>query len=200
MVPPVTADAVRLALGRLASRRRGEALPGPAAAVAAVLRENGGATELLFIRRAEHPDDPWSGDMGWPGGRVDPSDGGPLATALRETREELALDLASHGSLLGHLPPVRTHLRAGEGPLWVAPFVFEVGAVPELVPNHEVQEAVWVPLAFLADAANRERFTWTGRGGPVELERVRWRGRTIWGLTLRMLDDLLAAVAGDTSR
>ena len=191
----MTIGAIRSALGKLGSRRDGAPLVGPAAAVAAVLRDGATGPDLLFIRRAEHPDDPWSGDMGWPGGRVEPADGGPLATALRETREELALDLGHHGALLGALPPVRTHLRAGEGPLWVAPFVFELTTAPRLVPNHEVQEAVWVPLTFLAGAANRERFTWAGRGGPIDLERVRWEGRTIWGLTLRMLDDLLAAVA-----
>jgi 8-oxo-dGTP pyrophosphatase MutT (NUDIX family) len=194
----VTIGALRQALRRSEPLRESDAIHGPAAAVAAVLREAPAGPELLFILRAEHPSDPWSGDMGWPGGRVDPGDGGPLATALRETREEVAIDLESDGDLIGSLPPVRTHLSAGEGPLWVAPFVFELTGAPQLVPNYEVQEAAWVPLAFLADAANRERFTWIGRGGPIELPRVRYEGRTIWGLTLRMLDDLLAAVgAGD---
>ena len=63
------------------------------AAVAAVLRERPGELELLFIRRAEHADDPWSGDLAFPGGRIDPEDAGPREAAIRETLEELQLDL-----------------------------------------------------------------------------------------------------------
>ncbi len=185
-------DVIRAALARAATGSAPEPGPDSAAAVAAVLRATPAGVEILFIRRAEHPEDPWSGDMGWPGGHVDVADSGPLAAAVRETREELALDLERDGSLIGSLPPVRTHLQRGEGPLWVSPFVFELSGAPELVPNHEVQEALWVPLAFLADAANRGSFAWTGRGARREMPCVLYEGHLIWGLTLRMLDDLLA--------
>lgn len=171
------------------------------AAVAAVLREASAGPDLLFIRRAEHPDDPWSGDMGWPGGRVDAGDGEPLTTAVRETREELCLDLDRDGALLGALPVVRTHLRLGQGPLWVAPFVFELTAAPTLVPNYEVQEAVWVPLPFLLEPSNRASFVWTGRGTPLRMPCYRYEGRLIWGLTLKILDDLLVLLrAPDPAR
>ena len=119
--------------------------------MAAVLRQMKTGLELLFILRAKHPRDPWSGQMAWPGGRVDDGDAGPLATAVRETREELALDLERDGELLGALSEVRTHLRRGPGPLSVVPFVFELKGEPALVPNSEVQEALWVPLPFLLD-------------------------------------------------
>ena len=168
----------------------GGAVP-PSAAVAAVLRDGGGGTDLLFIRRAEKRGDPWSGQMAWPGGHVDADDASPLATAVRETREELHLDVERDGELLGALPVVRTHLRRGPGPRHVAPFVFAVRGDPPLRPNAEVQEALWVPLAFLHDRRNRDRFVWTGRGVPMVLPCCRYQGRLIWGLTLRMLDDLL---------
>jgi hypothetical protein len=66
---------------------------GPApgrAAVAIVLRDVEDGPQVLLIRRAEHVGDPWSGHMAFPGGREDPEDESLLATAIRETREELA--------------------------------------------------------------------------------------------------------------
>ena len=66
-----------------------------AAAVALVLREVDGDLEALFIRRAEHDDDPWSGDLAFPGGRLDPGDADAQAAAERESREELSLDLSA---------------------------------------------------------------------------------------------------------
>jgi 8-oxo-dGTP pyrophosphatase MutT (NUDIX family) len=60
----------------------------PRAAVALVLRDGApGEVELLFIRRAEHEKDPWSGHMGFPGGRAEPGDASLEATAVRETLE-----------------------------------------------------------------------------------------------------------------
>lgn len=166
------------------------------AAVAAVLRDVPGDVELLFIRRAEHPRDPWSGQMGLPGGRVDPGDASPLAAALRETREEIGLDLEALGRSLGRLSEVRTHLPLGSVPHSVVPFAFAVDGEPVLSPNHEVQEALWVPLSFLANRRNRRSFTWVRKGLPLPMPCYTFRGRVIWGLTLRIVDELLEAAPG----
>jgi 8-oxo-dGTP pyrophosphatase MutT (NUDIX family) len=186
---------VKRALARLRSQPARFVPPGRRAAVAAVLREGGAGLELLFIHRAEHPRDPWSGQMAWPGGRVDDDDAGPLAAALRETREELALDLENDGELLGSLSEVRTHLRRGPGPLSVVPFVFQLKGEPILVPNGEVQQALWVPLSFLLDRGKRGRMIWTGRGVPLVMPCYLFEGHVIWGLTLHMLDELLELLA-----
>jgi 8-oxo-dGTP pyrophosphatase MutT (NUDIX family) len=188
-------DDVKRALALLRAKSPSSLPAGRRAAVAAVLRERTDAVEMLFILRAEHPGDPWSGQMAWPGGRIDPGDAGPLATAVRETREELTLDLERDAELLGSLSEVRTHLRRGPGPLSVVPFVFALRGEAVLVPNQEVQEAFWVPLSFFLAGGNRGRFVWTGRGVPLVMPCYRYNGRLIWGLTLRMLDELLALFA-----
>ena len=184
------------ALARLPAREDPEVPAARKAAVAAVLRSAGGVVELLFIRRAEHPRDPWSGQMGLPGGRVDPGDASPLAAALRETREEIGLDLEALGRPLGRLSEVRTHLPLGAVPHSVVPFAFSVEGDPPLRPNEEVQEALWVPLAFLLDRANRSSFTWVRKGLPLPMPCYTFRGRVIWGLTLKIVDELLAVAEG----
>lgn len=189
-----TLDDVRRALAGGAQPARRDVVAREQAAVAAVLRLGADGLELLFILRAEHPRDPWSGHMGWPGGRLHGDDATPLAAAVRETREELSLDLGRDAELLGALPEVRTHLRRPGMPHWVAPFVFAIAGDPVFTLNHEVREALWVPLAFLLDRGNRGRFVWTGRGVPLPLPCYRFEGRVIWGLTLGMLDDLFAAL------
>ena len=161
------------------------------AAVAAVLRATAAGAELLFIRRAEHPRDPWSGHMGLPGGRGDPGDATPLAAAIRETREEIGLALERDARPLGRLTEVHTHLGAGALPRSVVPFGFALEREPAFALNHEVQEALWVPLGFLLDPAHRESMDYVYRGAPIRLPCYRFEGRTIWGLTLWIVDELL---------
>jgi 8-oxo-dGTP pyrophosphatase MutT (NUDIX family) len=161
------------------------------AAVAMLLRGAPGGAELLFIHRAEHPHDPWSGHMAFPGGRLERGDASPLEAAVRETREEIGVDLSNRAELLGRLSPVRTHRAL---PRFVFPFVFEVEGALEVTLNGEVQEVLWVPLAFLADRGNRDTFVWKGRGVPLPLPRYLYRERMIWGLSLSMVDELLRLV------
>ena len=193
--PPGLAG-IAAALSRLPAREEGDVPATRKAAVAAVLRDGSGEVELLFIRRAEHPRDPWSGQMGLPGGRVDPGDASPLATALRETREEVGLDLEAFGRPLGRLSEVRTHLPLGLVPHSVVPFAFAVEGDPALRLNEEVQEALWVPLPFLLDRRNRSSFTWVRKGLPLPMPCYAFRGRVIWGLTLKIVDELLGLAGG----
>lgn len=188
-------------LSRLSPRAEEEVPAIRKAAVAAVFRDGPGGAELLFIRRAEHPRDPWSGQMGLPGGRIDPGDPAPLDAALRETLEEVGLDLAREARPLGRLSEVRTHLPLGSVPHSVVPFAFALSRDVPFALNHEVQEALWVPLGFLADRGNRRSFTWVRRGLPVPMPCYRYEGRVIWGLTLRIVDELLGLLdAGQSAR
>jgi len=172
----------------------GELLDVPApgrAAVAIVVREGTDGPQVLLIRRAEHPRDPWSGHMAFPGGREDPEDENLLATAIRETLEELSLDLRRAGRLLGQLAPLPAMTRERPVGMTIVPFVFELTAEAELSYSDEVAEAVWVPLDPLLHGRLRTTFA-VDRGGG---ERVQFPahdvdGRIVWGLTYRMLDSL----------
>ena len=163
--------------------------------MAAVLRPGEEGPELLFIHRAEHPDDPWSGHMAFPGGRVDQGDASPLAAALRETREEVGLDLEAVGEEIGRLSDVAAIGRGRPMGMVIIPFVFAVDTSPRLVPNHEVAAMVWVPVGFIADHSNRETMPYRRAGLSLELPCYHYRDHLIWGLTLGMVDELLSLVS-----
>jgi len=163
------------------------------AAVAIVLRENSTGPQILLIRRAERAGDPWSGHMAFPGGREDPRDESLLATALRETREELSLDLSYAGRLLGALSVLPAIARGRATGMVIAPFVFELTEeAPIAYKPDEVSEAVWVPVEPLMRGALRTTIPYEMSGQRLTLPAHDFEGRIVWGLTYRMLDDLFA--------
>lgn len=156
------------------------------AAVAAIF---GPGEELLLIRRAERPGDHWSGHMAFPGGREDPGDPSLLDTARRETWEELGLDLAE-AELLGALPAQSTPT-IGELPrLVVVPFVFRLPGWGALSPNQEVRSVHPIGLERFLAAEGRGDFPYSWQGTTWRLPCVDLDGQRIWGMTLRMIDDL----------
>lgn len=184
----------------------------PRAAVAAILRERDPAVgaELFFIRRAEHPGDPWSGHIAFPGGRREEVDARLVDTAVRETREEVGLDLA-RAELLARLPDLPAMGRARRTNLVVTPFVFALPGEQSVVPNHEVAETLWVPLARLLAGEGRSTYTysWEGKSWDLPCFRLELLGPTrdgaaretvLWGMTLRMLETMFEALAAAEAR
>ena len=161
------------------------------AAVAIMVREGQEATELLMIRRATREGDPWSGHMGFPGGRRDPEDRSNFSCALRETEEELGVDLSRWGAPLGELSDVNTGWRKDRPEMLVTPFIFSVSELPELTPNDEVDDVVWVPLYFLMDEGNREPLEWEWKGQKMETDSYLYDCYRIWGLSLMMIDEMM---------
>jgi 8-oxo-dGTP pyrophosphatase MutT (NUDIX family) len=171
--------------------------PGSRAAVSIILREGGAGAEILFIRRAENPSDPWSGHMAFPGGRQDPEDGGDLlVTALRETVEEIGVDLREHGEPLGHLadiPAIAGGKRLG---MVIRPYVVALRGDPPIVPNYEVAEVLWADLSPIARGEHRTVYPYVWKGTPLQLPAHRVGERIVWGLTHQMLEGLLSLVRG----
>ena len=161
------------------------------AAVAIMVREGQEVTELLMIRRATREGDPWSGHMGFPGGRRDPEDRSNFSCALRETEEELGVDLSRWGAPLGELSDVNTGWRKDRPEMLVTPFIFSVSELPELTPNDEVDDVVWVPLHFLMDEGNREPLEWEWKGQKMETDSYLYDCYRIWGLSLMMIDEMM---------
>jgi 8-oxo-dGTP pyrophosphatase MutT (NUDIX family) len=149
-----------------------------------------------MIQRAVREGDPWSGHMGFPGGRKDATDVTDVACAKRETREEISFDLDTHGEFVCQLSDVNTGWRADRPEMLVAPFIFRVDSTPSFELNHEVDDTVWVPLNFLLDDANRGRHQWDWRGEVLESDAFTYDGRLIWGLSLMMIDELLEIIGG----
>jgi len=169
------------------------------AAVALILRVERGELQVLMIRRAERDGDPWSGHMAFPGGRLQVEDAHGFAAAVRETEEEVGLRLGPRDRVLGRLSELNAHSRRMGG-LAITPFVFRLEREVHLHPNHEVAEVVWVPLEFLLDTDNRSQMRWQRAGVALDLPCYDYQGRRIWGLSLRMLDELMDLIEGRNPR
>jgi 8-oxo-dGTP pyrophosphatase MutT (NUDIX family) len=159
-------------------------------AVTLLLRDHGGHdVELLMIQRAERSGDPWSGQMGFPGGRMDDGDANIFATAMREMHEEMGIE-ASRFELIGRLSDLMTRSQVWHKPMVITPFVGRLHGDHFCV-NHEVASVVWIPLAFLADVSNRQAMPYNGYGLSMQLPCYVYDNKRIWGLSLAMIDELL---------
>lgn len=152
------------------------------AAVLAALYPDGDDLRLILTKR------PYSmpthaGHLAFPGGRPDPGDEGPVATALREAHEEVGLD-PGEVEVLGFLPPVHTV----QFSLFVVPVVGRLAVRPELVPSaREVDKVLTPTVAELLDESRWRHEWWQ--------EHQVWffdiEGEVLWGATAWMTRRLL---------
>jgi 8-oxo-dGTP pyrophosphatase MutT (NUDIX family) len=171
-----------------------------AAAVSAIFRDGRGGLEVLLIRRAERTGDPWSGHMAFPGGRRDPSDENLLATSVRETREEIGLDLTKGAELIGSLPDhIPGAWRKKEIDLFIRPYVFRLTTdALDLTMNAEVTEVVWAAVGPMISGERATTTTLSFDGTSFELPAFDLDGRIVWGITFRRLSDVFARLRAIT--
>lgn len=155
------------------------------AAVAVVLH----GYDLLLMKRTERAGDPWSGHVSLPGGRYEQEDGNLLTTAIRETREELALDL-SGARVLGSLPTLHP-LMAGPKGVEVTPFVFRADALPVVSTSAEAEAAFWLPLHEVVSGRLDRVFV---HESSRQFPSWHFEGYTIWGMTMRIINDLIERI------
>ena len=134
-----------------------------------------------------------------PGGRSEPGDGSTEATAVRETMEEVGVDLSEDAELAGYLPPIKPLITVTSRPLRVTPVVFFATGPLDPKPLDEAQRVFWLPLDRAHAGALDGQYRY--HMGPVSKTFPCWRyqDEVIWGLTYRMLRGLLAWVDRATS-
>lgn len=165
--------------------RRPPAAGGRAAAVLILFGDGPSGPDLLLIERAAELRN-HAGQPAFPGGAIDPSDGGPVQAALREAAEETGLD-PDGVHVLGVLP----QLYIWRSDFLVTPVLAWWRAPVPVAPGDpgEIAAVVRVPVADLASPANRMMIRYpSGQAGPA----FRVAGLVVWGFTAAVLDQLLA--------
>lgn len=176
----------------LLSRRTARTIPGEdfrPASVLAPIQHRPDGDHIILTQRSHHLSS-HSGQVAFPGGRVDPDDDSPAATALREAQEEIGID-PDHVRILGQLDQVV----AGYNFL-VTPFVGVIPHPYEFRLNPVETAAVFaVPVRALLDqGALSIDSRLSRRWGPIyHFQYEEW---DIWGATARMVKQLLELVYG----
>lgn len=163
------------------------------AAVAVVV---GGYPEpaILFVKRMERDGDPWSGQIAFPGGFRASLSEALRQTAVREAEEETGLDLAREAEFLGVLDEVapRTPFLP---PIAITPFVFRLRSQPTARAGPEVARVLWLTVRALIAPESQGTFSLDLPSGERSFPAIVVGEETIWGLTERVLRQVLAFAA-----
>jgi len=157
----------------------------PDAAVAIIISIRRDSDSVLLIRRRDRLGDPWSGQIAFPGGHRSLNDPTLLDTAVREASEEVGIELSRH-TALGVLLPMYSQTRR----ILVAPFVFQLISDVAVRMNDEVAETFWASLQELSTIRSTRSEVHV-ETGTLDADSYVLDGRVIWGLTFRIIRNLL---------
>ena len=152
------------------------------AAVVVLLREEDQGFQVLFVKRAEKSDDPWSGQTALPGGKRNPEDRDLKETAVRETLEETSIKLLEGCRFLGAMKPLRSTRRPE---MKILPFVVLLEKEQAISLNEELTGYFWTSLKELAQHRGTANFSFG------EYPAYITKNHVIWGLTYRILKKLM---------
>jgi 8-oxo-dGTP pyrophosphatase MutT (NUDIX family) len=157
-----------------------------------ILSEGLEGLSMLFIKRPESDIDAFSGHMAFPGGKMKEGDEDKLATAVRETLEEIGVDLYQCGRVIGELDDINPNIPRASNYI-VTPYISMLKEEVSIVPNlYEVEAAVWIPVKHLKDERNFV-VRWRERNGIlVEDYAYSFEKYIIWGMTGRILHRFLS--------
>ncbi len=165
----------------------------PQAAVTVILHEESGIARLMIIKRADREGDPWSGHLALPGGRVHPEDADLIATAARETHEEVGMNIFDGGKFLGCLP-VLAPSTPRLPPIEITPLVAIAPPEFNLTLSHEVASAFWITVDYLKQQGLSDHYSMNFGSHTQKWPAYPSDEGPIWGITERILTNFLSLI------
>lgn len=155
-------------------------------AVNVILMNNTGQAQIILIQRPEYLG-AHSGQISFPGGKIDPQDLSPLDAALRETQEEIGV-IPTQINSLGLL----TELYIPPSNFWIYPYLSYTDQLLEIKPDaKEVKEVFFLPLKELISPTNVSTFQYiTPNGLKIKYPCFKYQNRIIWGATAMILQEV----------
>lgn len=163
----------------------------PRGVVAVLFKEEAEDLWLLMIKRSENPQDPWSGQMAFPGGHADSRDRSLLDTAAREALEEVGIN-TQHQEFLGCL----RNIEPKNAPMVVTPFIFLILREVHPTTSREAEEILWVPMSFLVNPKNVSSVTVPIGQQEVSMGCYVYLNHVIWGMSFRIIRDIISKITG----
>ena len=161
------------------------------AAVGLLLKPTNHNVKVLFVKRAENPADPWSGQMALPGGKRDAKDKSLKGTIVRETLEETSINLLYRCRFLGVMATLRSDIRPE---LKILPFVILLEHEPSIKLNAELKYFLWVSPEELIQSRGIFKFSFG------EFPAYIVGGNIIWGLTYNIFENFIHTVDPKVSK
>lgn len=165
------------------------------AAVAIILRDGEFGTEMLMMQRSSHDGDPWSGQMSFPGGKIEQTDNSAMSAAIRESDEEVGISLTDK-DYIGQLDDVYGLKVDNRYSVHVACFVFKPDRPLEPRGNREVADLIWLPISYLDDPQNSHDYRHP-HDLSIKMPAVMInpeKNQILWGLSLRMISHFYALI------